>query len=304
MELHGYTYQGVLEASEKINWRVEDLIGDGKQLDFTKPFLPESLARVKPLTFLTAREQLTLNQIRGNGYLYMFGLVEEFIVPYVLDHVRPLLHGDEVRVRALLEFAGEEAKHIHLFRRYREEFERGFGHRCDVIGPPSEIASAVLNHHPLAVALLIMHIEWMTQSHFIDSVRDDQALDPLFKNLLKHHWMEEAQHAKLDTLIVEGLAEACTPAEIERAGREYLEIGGFIDGGLQQLVVLDCENLVRATGCSLSEQERQEFMTVQLQANRYTFIGSGMTHPNFLGSVERLNPALRRQIEEVVPVFS
>ena len=44
--MHSYTYKGALEAATKINWRVEDLIGGDKQLDFTKPFLPESLARV------------------------------------------------------------------------------------------------------------------------------------------------------------------------------------------------------------------------------------------------------------------
>jgi len=302
--LHGYTYQAVLEAAEKINWRVEDLIGDGKQLDFTKPFLPESLARVKPLTFLTAREQPALNHIRSNDYLYIFGLVEEFIVPFVLDHARPLIHGDEVRVRALLEFASEEAKHIQLFRQFSADFTRGFGSHCDVIGPPSEIAKAVLAHHPLAVALLIMHIEWMTQRHFIDSVRDDQALDPLFKSLLKHHWMEEAQHAKIDTMIVESLASACTKVEIERAVEEYLEMGGIIDGGLQQQVKFDLESLARSCGSNLSEQEKETFTQVQLQANRWTFIGTGMSHPNFLASVEKLNPALRRKLEEIAPTFS
>jgi hypothetical protein len=43
---------------------------------------------------------------------------------------------------------------------------------------------------------------------------------------------------------------------------------------------------------------------VQLQANRWTFIGSGMTHPNFLASVEKLDPAHRRKLEEVAPIFS
>ena len=301
--MHAYTYADALEASEKINWRVEDLIGGDKQLDFAKPFLPESLARVTPLGFLTADEQLALNQIRGLGYLYMFGLVEEFILPFVLDHARPQLHGDDVRVRALLEFASEEAKHIQLFRRFREEFEHGFGSRCEVIGPPSEIARFILSHHPLAVALLIMHIEWMTQRHFKDSVKDNQDLDPQFKSLLKHHWMEEAQHAKLDTLMVEALADACTPAEIANAIDGYLEMGMFIDGGLEQQVQFDLENLARARGTALSEREREEFIRVQHQATRWTYLGSGMTHENFLASVEKLNPALRRKLEEIAPAF-
>ena len=157
-----YSYQGALEASERINWRVEDIIGGEKKLDFTKPFMPESLAQVKQLSFLTAAEQRTLNQIRGHEYLSMFGLVEEFILPYVVDHARSQLSGDDYRVRALLQFAGEEAKHIHLFKRFREEFEAGFRSKCDFIGPPEDVKRFVLSHSPLGVAIAILHIEWMT----------------------------------------------------------------------------------------------------------------------------------------------
>ena len=138
------------------------------------------------------------NQIRGLGYLYTFGLVEEFILQFVLDHVHLQLNEDDYRVRAFLSFANEEAKHIQLFRRFREEFENGFGSPCGLIGPPDAVARAVVSHHPLAVSLAILHIEWMTQRHFLDSVQGDQILDPQFKSLLRHHWMEEVRHAKLD----------------------------------------------------------------------------------------------------------
>ena len=117
-----YSYRATLAAAQKVNWRIEDIIGGDKRLDFSKPFMPESLARVEPLDFLRANEKRTLNQIRGAAYLGIFGLVEEFILPFVLDHARPQLQPDDYRVRALLQFAGEEAKHIHLFKRFREEF--------------------------------------------------------------------------------------------------------------------------------------------------------------------------------------
>ena len=115
-----YSYQTALAASQKVNWRIEDIIGGDKRLDFSKPFMPESLARVESLAFLSADEKRTLNQIRGNSYLCIFGVVEEFILPFLMDHARPHLSGDDYRVRALLQFAGEEAKHIHLFKRFRE----------------------------------------------------------------------------------------------------------------------------------------------------------------------------------------
>ena len=52
-----YTYASALAASQRINWKVEDIIGGGKRLDFDKPFMPEALARVSALD-LPAREKI------------------------------------------------------------------------------------------------------------------------------------------------------------------------------------------------------------------------------------------------------
>lgn len=298
-----YSYQSTLAASERIGWKVEDLIGGEKKLDFTKPFMPESLSQVKQLSFLTPREQLILNQIRGHEYLSMFGLVEEFILPYVVDHARPHLSGDDYRVRALLQFAGEEAKHIHLFKRFREEFEEGFGSTCDFIGPAHEVSRYVLSHSPLGVGIAILHIEWITLRHYIEGVKDNQDLDPQFKSLLKHHWLEESQHTKLDTLIVDEVVANSRPEQISQAFDEYAEIGGFIDNGLKQQSELEVESFVCATGRDLSISERQELAAALLKGMRWTYLGTGMTHPNFLASVESIKPEARKQIEEMAPAF-
>jgi hypothetical protein len=300
---HGYSYQSTLMASDAIHWRIEDIIGGERQLDFAKPFLPESLARVEPLAFLTHDERRTLNQIRGNAYLSIFGLVEEFILPFVLDHARPQLQGDDYRVRALLQFASEEAKHIQLFKRFRQDFEDGFGSECSVIGPPEAIASAILAHDPLGVALTTLHIEWMVQRHYVDSIKDNQELDPQFKSLLKHHWLEEVQHAKLDTLMVESLAAGRSEAEIMRGVEEYIEIGGFIDGGLAQQVEFDRESFIRATGRQLTDVENEEFRSVQRQANRWTYLGTGMTHETVLETLESLTPNARQRVESISQAF-
>lgn len=298
-----YTYQSTLAASEAIHWRIEDIIGGEKKLDFTKPFMPESLAQVESMTFLTKDEKRILNQVRGNAYLCIFGLVEEFILPFILDHARPQLRGDDFRVRALLQFAGEEAKHIQLFKRFREEFEEGFGTTCRVIGPPEAVAAEILRHQPLAVAITTLHIEWMVQRHFIDSIKDDQELDPQFKSLLKHHWVEEVQHAKLDTLMIEALAAGRSEEEILSGVEEYLEIGGFIDGGLKQQVEFDLQSFEQASGRTLTADEKEEFRRVQLRANRWTYLGTGMTHEKVLNTLGWLSLRARQRIESVAPAF-
>jgi hypothetical protein len=300
---HNYSYQTALAASERIGWRVEDLIGGEKKLDFTKPFMPESLAQVKKLSFLSAQEQLTLNQIRGHEYLSMFGLVEEFILPYVIDHAGPQLSGDDYRVRALLQFAGEEAKHIHLFKRFREEFDEGFGSKCDFIGPAEDISRFVLSHSPLGTGIAILHIEWITLRHYIEGVRDNQDLDPQFKSLLKNHWLEESQHTKLDTLIVDEVVANSGPEQINQAFEEYAEIGSFIDNGLKQQAELEVESFVGASGRNLSSSQRQELTAALLKGMRWTYLGTGMTHPNFLASVQSIKPEARKQIEDMAPAF-
>src|ERR1041385_1419357 len=301
--LNRYSYQGTLAAAESIHWRIEDIIGGEKRLNFTLTFKAESLAQTEPLTFLNEEEKRILNQIRGNAYLCIFGLVEEFILPFVIDHARPHLQEDDYRTRALLQFASEEAKHIQLFKRFRTEFEEGFGTECAVIGPPEAIAKAILAHDPLGVAITTLHIEWMVQRHYIDSIKDDQELDPQFKSLLKHHWIEEVQHAKLDTLMVEGLSANRSEEERMRGVDEYLEIGGFIDGGLKQQVEFDLNSFEQATGRTLTESEKEEFRSVQLRADRWTYLGTGMTHERVLESLEQLTPKARQKVESISPAF-
>jgi hypothetical protein len=294
-----YTYQGTLAAADFVHWRIEDIIGGTKRLDFAKPFMPESLARVTSLSFLNGDEKRVLNQIRGHAYLSIFGLVEEFILPFVIDHARPHLSGDDYRVRALLQFAGEEAKHIQLFKRFKAEFDDGFGTSCQVIGPADAVASAILAHDPLGVAITTLHIEWMVQEHYVGSIKDNQSLDSQFRSLLKHHWIEEVQHAKLDTLMVQSLAQGRSEEQILKAVDEYLEIGGFIDNGLKQQVEFDLESFEKATGRVLTDDEKSEFRAVQLQANRWTYLGSGMTHPRVLETLGDLSAKARERVDSI-----
>jgi hypothetical protein len=291
MNSQSYSYEAILTDALKIEWSVDDLIGGRKRLDFSRPFLPETLAGVRGLTCLDPREQRLLNQIRGHSYLHIFGLVEEYILPFVLDEVRAVTPaGDAYEVRALVTFAEEEAKHIHLFRRFAEEFTGSFGAPCGVIGPAADVAAAVLSHSRLGVALLTLHIEWMTQAHYLDSVRDDQDLDPQFKSLLRHHWMEEAQHAKMDTLLVHKLARAGGAEGIERGLADFANLGVAVDGLLQQQVQLDLASLEAASGRRLGDDERAQIAEAQRRAYRHTFLVSGLTHRNFLATVEQLQP--------------
>lgn len=300
-----FSFQTTLAASERVHWRVEDLIGGDKRLDFTRPFLPEAYARTAQLDFLTPAERLTVNQIRGHSYLHLFVLFEDFILPFVLDHTRHhVSQADDYQMRAMLQFAAEEAKHTHLFHRFAAAFRDGFGTDCATIGPASEMTRETLKHGKLAIALLVMQGEWMSQCHYTDSVRDDAGLDPCFKDLLRHHWMEEAQHAKLDTMMVLDLARQMTEAEVAAAFEEFLGMLHGLDEGLKMQAGFDLDSFLAHSGRTLSEDEKNRFLRIQHQAMRWTFLGSGMTHPQVTAAIRKISPKAVGRMAELVPMFS
>jgi hypothetical protein len=208
--------------------------------------------------------------------------------------------------QALLCFAEEESKHIHLFQRFAEEFESGFGSACACIGPTKDLAEKILSYSPLAVLLLTLQFEWTTQSHYLESIRDYCAkdLDPQFCSLLKHHWMEEAQHTKLDTLLVTESINYLDAEVIETGINDYLEIVRFLDQGLMAQVQLDLESLSKAIRRKFTEAEKQEIQTIQEQSYRWVFICAGMTHPHFTKVLKQLSPSGYERVCEQAKAFS
>ncbi|HEY0043672.1 MAG TPA: hypothetical protein VGB62_03895 [Allosphingosinicella sp.] len=297
----GFNFRDVLSAQAHPVWQIGDVLPEGAALDLQRPFLPEALARTGDIPFLKADQRRLLNQIRGHEYLSVFGVLEAFILPFVIGQARPVDGG--AGDRALLQFASEEAKHILLFQRFDALFTRSFGQTCEVIGPAEAIARDILSHDPLSVALMVLHIEWMTQRHYVESVRDNRDLDPLFRSLLRHHWIEEAQHAQLDVVIVETLARGRSAAEIEEAVEGYFDICAYLDSGLRIQTGFNLDAFERATGRALTQDERAQLQIEQHQALRWTYLGSGMTHPQFLASLGAIAPGARERVANIAPAF-
>ena len=152
--------------------------------------------------------------------------------------------------------------------------------------------------------ILTAIIEWFTQLHYIEHVRDDSDLDGLFRDLLRFHWIEEAQHAKLDTLLIGEVAERLTLEEREGAIDEVLELGGAIDGLLAQQVELNIEALEKVTGRTFTAAEKEEITTNTQRACRWTFLVSGLQHPNIVKAIGELTTSGPGKIEGVVAALS
>jgi len=297
-----YRFKPKEPTPQPAGWQVADVFSGNMRPDFTRPLLPESFARTEELDFLDDEERRVLNQIRGRGYVHVLGLIDAFILPFVLGHGRLLLNGDG-SVRSVLQIAAEEAKHIQLFERFRAVFDRSFGSRCEGIDATDEIRRTVLAADPLAAALVVLMAEGMIQSHYSESVENDMAIDPLFKNLLRHHALEEAEHVRFHLQVVDSLARGLDAAAIDRAIDDFFAIAARLDAALAEQVVHDIAAFERATGRVLTGPERETFRRVQHQAQRWTFLWSGMRHPSFVATLDRLGEEVRNRITEAAPAF-
>jgi hypothetical protein len=293
-----HAYDAIVRNSEKANWKLDEAMPAGTRLDFTRPFLPDALANTRSIAFLDARERMVLNQIAGNSYLNLFAFVEEYILATVIQHATAALFGDREATRALLRFAEEESKHQMLFHRYREAFDADFGSPCGVLESAVEVAQVIMSKSPIAVMLVTLHLELMTQQHYTECVKDDEGVDPLFKRLLRFHWMEESQHAVLDAYELDKLLDEAPPEAIDRGFDDYLDICGAFEGLLDAQAGMDVDSFARATGRAFSETERAEIKASQRRGYVKTFLWYGMTNRDFIATLERISQAQRDRVAE------
>jgi hypothetical protein len=300
---HNYSYKETLENSKKVAWKEDDVLA-GRRFDLAKAFLPNRLSGVDDIEFLSDREKLSLNQIMGNAYCHLFAFVEEFIVPTVMEEALRDPFGDEVRERSLVRFSEDELKHQELFRRSIALFNQQFGFAPELIPGREQVAAVVRSKSKLAVMLLIDIIEWFVQVHYTQHVLDKTELDGLFRDLLKYHWLDEAQHAKIDTMLIAEMVEGMPMSEREAAIDEVLELGGAIDGLLQQQIALNIAALESVVSRTFTEAERAEITGKTLHAWRWTFLVSGLEHPNVVKLIEEITEQGPGKIRDAAAALS
>jgi hypothetical protein len=285
-----YTYESCIQNSEKVAWRLDDVMPPGTRLDFQKAFLPEALAGAERLPFLSDEEHRTLNQISGHAYVNLFAFVEEYILALAVQLAQAELFGDHLAIRALVRFADEEVKHQQLFHRYMAAFREGFGAPCEVLSSAASVAGVILGKSPISVLLTTLHIELMTQAHYVESVRGNDVIDPLFATMLHHHWLEESQHARIDALELDKLLDQSNPEQIVRGLDDYFWILDAFDGLLKQQAEMDVKAIGARYNREFSEEERAKILGSQHQGYRNTFLLAGMNNKMFREIVARIHP--------------
>ncbi len=162
-----------------------------------------------------------------------------------------------------------------------------------------------MGHSPIGVLIVTLHIELMTQQHYLEGVKDNESLDPFFASLLKHHWMEESQHARIDALELNKLARE-NPAGVDKGVGEYLGILSAMDGLLKAQAGLDSsgrlteaiKTLEAAVGRTFSDDERAAIAKNQHRGYRYTFMVTGLTNQTFAAHMASLSPSCTPLLQE------
>lgn len=278
--MSAYSYGDCLERSYRVNWKIKDVLGT-LAFDPARPWLPAALSGAGGIRCLDAAEKRKLTHLEMGAYAHLFAFVEAFIAPEMLALAREAEFSDEAAFAALTTFASEEVKHMHLFRIVRRQVDELLGFPLELLDGAQEAAAAVLSRNRGAVLLLTSAIEWFTQQHYLSAMKDSDELDPLTKEIFRNHWLEEAQHARLDHLETLRVFKEMDEEERDTAIGDLVWLLAAVDGLLQRQVGHDLANLGTYLGRTLTEAEQKEIHQSLLKAKRHCFIESGVTHPNF-----------------------
>ncbi len=289
-------YEHCVRQSELVSWSLEEESRD-ISFDFDRDFLPESLVCQSGVQFLTPREKRAYNQLMGHAYAHLFMFVEEFIIRQVLRQSGNHIHRNPEAMRALLRFCDEEIKHQALFRNFKQAFSVRYGMPLRVISNEVEVAKNICSFSPVAVMLLISMLEWMTQRHYLLCFRNrPESVDPGFSRLFYLHWIEEAQHARLDSLELAHMTAGLSREEIDAEFDQMMELCDQLALQLLRQSELDVLNLGDATGRGFSADEKEALGAAMFATYQNAFLGMGLTHPIFLQLVEDLAPGREAEL--------
>jgi len=274
-------YAKTIEVSKRIRWDIDRDVFRGRELDFTRKFLPDGLSRMDRLEFLKPDQRRFLSQIQGRTYANMFGLVERFIGAKILEVSREHWLGDQVALEALVRFTDEELKHQEMFRRLERMSGEGMPEGYAFLPQPNEVASVVLGKSTWAVLGLTCNIELFTQVHYRQSIEPDSNLSELWKDVFLFHWKEESQHAILDELEWVRENARLSPEERDRAVDDLIALVAAVDGLLQIQARADADYFFGVEGQAFTDQEKERLHATVLAAYRWQYIVSGVEDPRF-----------------------
>ena len=274
-------YARAIEVSKRVRFEIERDVIRGRKLDFGKKFLPDGLSRIDRLDFLGAEEGRLMSQIQGRTYANMFGLVERFIGPKILEVSRDHWLGDQTAFEALVRFTDEELKHQEMFRRVDALCAEGMPAGYSFLPQPNDVAGAVLGNPTWSVLALICHIELFVLAHYRQAIEKDEQLSGLWRDVFTFHAREESQHAIMDEIEWRRADAGLSPAQRDQAVDGLIALVGAVDGILQLQSKADTDYFLRAAGRSFNRAQVEAIGATFLAAYRWQYIASGVQDERF-----------------------
>jgi hypothetical protein len=237
------TYAKSIEVSKRVRFDIDRDVIRARELDFSQKFLPDGLSKLRELPFLGAAEKRLFSQVQGRTYANMFGLVERFIGPKMLQASADHWLGDQTAFEALVRFTDEELKHQEMFRRMEALSAPGMAPGYIFLPQPNDVAKVVLGKHSWAVLALICHIELFVLAHY------RKAIEPA--------------------------------GERDAAVDDLIALVGAVDGIVQMQAQADSTYFLSVCGRSFGAAEALAIGRTMLGAYRWQYIVSGVQEPRF-----------------------
>jgi hypothetical protein len=290
-------YAKCIETSKRIRWDIDRDVIRGRELDFSKKFMPDGLSKVRDLPFLPPAQARFFSHVQGRTYANMFALVERFIGAKTIELSKSHALGDQVALEALIRFADEELKHQRLFRRLEGMAARGMPAGYVFVPDPNEVADAVLERCNWAVLALTLDIEIFSQAHYRASIEPDTELSDLWKDVFLFHWKEESQHAIMDEIEWRAEDARVTSRQRDDGVTDLIALVGSVDGIVQAQAAADARYFIATSGATYSAVEQALIEETFLRAYRWQYVVSGAQEPRFAEVLKAL--ATPAQMERI-----
>lgn len=284
-------YEKCLANSRKVNWDIDQDVIRFRTLDTNHKYLPDNLSKVKELTFLSSAEQIFLSQIQGRTYAYIFALAERCINAKIMELGQDHALGDQSALAALLQFSQEELKHQRLFERLEAMAASAMPDGYQMTADPNDVARFMLSRSSWAFMGLSCDIEIFTQLHYKHSIQDDENLSPLYKDVFRYHWMEEAQHAQLDELEWQRIHDTLTAPEVDQGVDDLIALVAGFDEVLQGQAAADAHYFMSNCEREFTPEQQDRIRRCVLKAYRWQYIVSGV-------QIERFQRELSRKVND------
>lgn len=275
-------YAKCIEASKRVRWEIDRDVIRGREFDFTRKFLPDSLSQITRFDLPTAEERRFMSQVQGRTYANMFALVERFISAKMLEMTHNHVLGDQVVMESLVRFTDEELKHQELFRRLEQMMVGHMPRGYKFLPQPNDVANAVLGKCTWAVLGLTCHIELFSIDHYRQSIDHDAEDSPLWKDVFLFHMREESQHAVLDEMEWQREDAKLTQAQRDAAVGDLIDLVAAVDGLLQLQAGADADYFLASIPRKPGPAEAQRLRAALLHAYRWQYIVSGVRNERFL----------------------